>query len=408
MVDVLVVGAGLAGLSAARVLSGAGVEVAVVEAGDGVGGRVRTDVVDGVRFDRGFQILLPAYPALAAVDLGALDLRHFRPGVFVQRAGRHDLLADPRDGVHAWRGAVTQRVLGPRDLAVLAKLSVRDLVGPVRAITEGRDRTTRAELARLGFSARAVAGVLQPFLAGVFLEPELTTSARFFHLVWRSFARGGAAVPAFGMGELPRQLARGLDVRLGTRVAGLVGNGVRLADGTRVRADHVVVATDGTTADRLLPGLGAPAWNGVTTWYLRPPVAPLRDPTLVVDADAGPVVNTAVLSEVAPEYSPGAPLVQASVLGAATEDEVRAHLSVLYGRPTRDWEVLARYEVPRALPAMPAPHRLRAPVRVAPRRYVCGDHRDTSSIQGALVSGRRAARAVLEDMGLRSRTSRAA
>ncbi|MFC6089882.1 NAD(P)/FAD-dependent oxidoreductase [Saccharothrix lopnurensis] len=399
MVEVVVVGAGLAGLTAARELAAAGIGAVVLEAADDVGGRVRTDVVDGVRFDRGFQLLLPAYPALAGVDLDALDLRHFRPGAFVQRRGRHDLLADPRDGAHAWRGAVAQRVLGPRDLLALAALSVRDLVGPVRALLDGDDRSTREELARRGLSDRAVDEVLRPFLAGVFLERELTTSARFFHLVWRSFARGGAALPALGMGELPRQLARGLDVRLGAEVAEVTGSGVRLADGTSVRARHVVIATDGTTADRLWPGLGAPTWHGVTTWYFRPPASPLRDPTLVVDGDGGPVVNTAVLSEVAPDYSPNAPLVQASVPGEATEGEVRARLDVLYGTSTRNWEVLARYEVPRAVPAMPAPHRLRAPVRLAPRRYVCGDHRDTSSIQGALVSGRRAARAVLADLG---------
>ncbi|MDR6592262.1 NAD(P)/FAD-dependent oxidoreductase [Saccharothrix longispora] len=401
MGGVVVVGAGLAGLNAARVLARAGVASVVLDAGDEVGGRVRTDVVDGVRFDRGFQILLPAYPELADVDLDALDLRHFRPGAFVHRGGRRDLLADPRDGLHAIRGALGQRVLGVRDLVALAGISLRDLVGPVRAITSAPDRTTREELGRW-LSDDAVDTVLRPFLAGVFLERELTTSSRFFHLVWRSFARGGAALPALGMAELPRLLARGLDVRLGARVVAVRSDGVELAGGERVAADHVVIATDGSAADRLWPGLGAPAWHGVTTWYFRPPAPPLRDPTLVVDGDGGgPVVNTAVLSEVSRAYSPDAPLVQASVLDEATEAEVRSHLGVLYGTPVTGWETLARYDVPHALPVANAPHPLRGAVRLAPRRYVCGDHRDTPSIQGALVSGRRAARAVLADLGVR-------
>ncbi len=175
-------------------------------------------------------------------------------------------------------------------------------------------------------------------------------------------------------------------------------NGVDLEDGDRISADAVLVATDGTAAARLLPGLEAPRWNGVTTWYLRPPRSPLRDGCLVVDAGGGPVVNTAVMSEVSRPYSPHAPLVQASVLGKADERDVRAHLDRLYGTDTSGWEVLRRYDIPQALPAMTAPHRLKRSVRAGGRRYVCGDHRDTSSIQGALYSGRRAAHTVLADL----------
>lgn len=399
---IVVVGAGLAGLSAALELVAAGVEVTVLEAGDEVGGRVRTDVVDGVRFDRGFQILLPAYPELERLALEPFPLRYLRPGVFVHDNGRHDLLADPRSGPSAWDGLLRQHVLSARDLAALSGFSARDAFGPVRPLLAAADLPTRDELRRLGVTERGVEAVFRPFLAGVFLEPRLTTSSRFFHLVWRSFARGGAAVPALGMGELPKAMAERLPagtVQLETAVRAVHDTGVDLEEGGRIAADAVVVATDGTTAARLLPGLAEPRWNGVTTWYFRPPRSPLRDGCLVVDAGGGPVVNTAVMSEVSRPYSPHAPLVQASVLGDAGEQDVRAHLNRLYGTDTSRWEVLRRYEIPRALPAMDAPHRLRRSVRAGERRYVCGDHRDTSSIQGALHSGRRAARAVLRAHG---------
>ncbi|MBP2479446.1 hypothetical protein JOF53_008318 [Crossiella equi] len=375
-------------------------DVVVLEAGDQVGGRVRTDVVDGVRLDRGFQILLPAYPELARRnDLPQLDLQPFRPGAFVRHGLAHSLFADPRGGLVGMRELLRQRLLGPRDLAALAALSVRDWLAPASVLLSAPDRTTAGELARLGLSERAVSALLRPFLSGVFLESGLDTSARFFHLVWRSFARGGAALPAEGMQALPRLLAERTSVRLESPVHALRADGVELVGGERLAADAVVVATDGDTAARLVPGVAAPAWHGVTTWYFRPPEPPLRDPSLVLDADGGPVVNTAVLSEVSPAYSPHAPLVQASTLVAASEGEIRSALGRLYETSAERWEVLGRYEIPRALPAMPAPHPLHAPVRVGPRRYVCGDYRATSSLQGALHSGRRAARAVLADLG---------
>lgn len=388
-------------MSAALELTAAGVEVTVLEAGDEVGGRVRTDVVDGVRFDRGFQIMLPAYPELERLDLGPFPLRHLRSGVFVHDNGRHDLLADPRSGSAAWDGMLRQHVLGARDLAALAAFSARDAFGPVWPLLAATDRTTREELRRLGVTDRAVDAVFRRFLSGVFLERDLKTSSRFFHLVWRSFARGGAAVPALGMGELPKALAARLPdgtVQLETAVRAVRDDGVDLEDGGRVSADAVVVATDGATAATLLPGLAEPRWNSVTTWYFRPPRSPLRDGCLVIDANGGPVVNTAVMSEVSRPYSPYAPLVQATVLGEASEQDVRTHLNRLYGTDASRWEVLRRYEIERALPAMNAPHRLRQSVRAGGRRYVCGDHRDTSSIQGALHSGRRAARAVLAEV----------
>ncbi|HWO69005.1 MAG TPA: NAD(P)/FAD-dependent oxidoreductase, partial [Umezawaea sp.] len=302
MVDVVVVGAGLAGLSAAEVLSRNGVSVSVLEAGDDVGGRVRTDVVDGVRMDRGFQILLPAYPEVVRrFDLDALDLRPLRSGAFVHQGGRHDLLADPRMGAVAWQGALAQQVLGVRDLVALGAVSARDWLGSDRAIMGAVDRTTAEELKRWRVSDRGVDAVLRPFLSGVFLESSLSTSSRFFHLVWRSFARGGAAIPAAGMGALPRQLAARLPVgavRLGASVVRVRDDGVDLEGGERVDADAVVVATDGSVAARLLPGLREPSWHGVTTWYFRPVEPPLRDPTLVVDGDGGLVVNTAVISVV--------------------------------------------------------------------------------------------------------------
>lgn len=405
--DVVVVGAGLAGLSAAESLSARGMDVALLEGDDDVGGRVRTDVVDGFLLDRGFQVLSPAYPEVVRqVDLAALRPFPFLRGVHLNTGGRDHLLAGPRESPLALPYLLRTSAMSITDVAMLAALSARDLAVTTRSVVAGRARTTRAELARWGLSAGFVDSVMKPFLAGVFLEDRLVTSSRFFHLVWRCFCRAAPVLPAEGMGALPRQLAARLprgSVRCGARVSEVDGGGVRLDSGERVRARAVVVATDGTTAAQLVPVVREPQWNAVTTFYHRVDRAPRRSRALTLDPTRR-ILNTVVLSEVAPSYSPDSTaLVGTSVLGvpadlSAAERGARERLGSLYGTSTRDWEFLASAAIERAVPAMPAKHPLRRTVRIQRGLYVCGDHRDTSSIQGALFSGHRAAAAVVEDL----------
>ncbi len=266
--DVVVVGAGLSGLVAARRLHRAGLDVQVVEAGDDVGGRVRTDLVDGWRLDRGFQVLNTAYPAVAAeLDLTVLSLRELTRGALVHSDGRRHRLADPRRDP---RGAVSTAVdplLGVRDKALLAALAARVSVGDGHRLVEAADVPAAAALRDRGFSEAAVAGFFRPFFSGVFLEDELATSSRFLDLMLRMFVRGRSTVPARGMVEVPRQLAAGLPagaVHLSTPAEGLTGTSVRTPAGT-VRARAVVCATDATAAAGLVTGLADVPWRSVTT-----------------------------------------------------------------------------------------------------------------------------------------------
>jgi phytoene dehydrogenase-like protein len=404
--DVVIVGGGLAGLSAATRLHRAGVSTTVLEAGDDVGGRVRTDVVDGFRLDRGFQVMLPAYPALRRVaDVPALRPRAFTRGTIAMTATGRRWLAGPWHGPAAVAGAAAFAAGRPGDSVRMAALAARDLLAPDARVRADDGRGTAEELRHLGLSPDTVEQVLRPFLAGVFLDPPLRTSARLFHLLWRTFLRGGGALPAEGMQALPRQLAGGLPpgtVRTGVDVAEVTAGGVRTGDGEHVPARAVVVATDGDTAARLLPGVEAPGWHAVTTFYYRTAAAPLRSPTLLVDGLDELLLNTAVLSEVAPGYAPGgAALIAASVPDRADpglEPRVRRRLARIYDVDTRGWDLITTYAVPRALPVFGPGAPLRRPVRLGPGRYVCGDHRDTPSQQGALVSGERAAAAVLADL----------
>ena len=406
--DVIVVGAGLAGLRAAGLLCAHGLDVVLLEAADRPGGRVATDDVDGFRCDRGFQVVNTSYPALrAAVDLDALALREFPPGAAVRGGdGRLHVLAHPwRSPGLLWRTAADE-LLGPLDKAKLAAWTARVLATPPARSAQRIDRTGAQELAAAGLAGTVADRFLRPFLSGVLGESELTTSAAFVRLVWRSFALGTIAVPAAGMGALPAQLADRLPagvLRLGRRVSGLRGRTVDTDDGPST-ARAVLVATDPVTAATLLPGLGTPATHALTTYFHVAPQPPASVPMLHLDGTGGPVANTIVLTEAAPEYSPdGRALIASTVLGAADrtpEPVVRRELARLYAVPTDHWAHLHTAKIPHALPAFPAGRPVRSPVELGEGVFVAGDHRDTPSVQGALVSGRRAAEAVLAARGV--------
>jgi len=394
-----VVGAGLAGLACARRLVAAGVGVEVREASDQVGGRVRTDLVDGMLLDRGFQVHNTGYPEAARVlDHAALELRPFAAGALVRIGDRLHRVGDPRR-VPGWAvGTVLAPIGSLRDKVLIAVLAARAGLSSPERLLRAPETTTYQALRARGLSDTVIDRFFRPFLSGVFLEEGLDTSSRLFDLVWRSFVRGTQCVPAAGMGALPAQLAAGLPagvVRLDAPVTRVAAGRV---DGVDVRA--VVVATDPPAAARLA-GVELPQMRSVTTLYHLAPEPPVREAAIVLDGErSGPVVNTVVLTNAAPSYAPGRHLVSSSVVsGDAREPTVRAHLSRLYDVDTGAWEHVATYDVHDALPSQAPPMGgLVKAVRLEPGLYVAGDHRDSASIQGALVSGRRAACAVLADL----------
>jgi len=410
--DVLVVGAGLAGLACARRLSSAGVDHLVLERADAPGGRVRTDVVDGFRCDRGFQLVNPAYPEVPRVlDVEALDLRPFRAGVVVARGGRRHELHDPRRSPSGLLATLQAPYLTPRELLGLARWAL-PVLADARAVQRGPDSTLAESLDAARVCGRLRRSVLEPFLAGVLAESDQRTSATFAQLLVRSFVLGKPSVPASGMQALPDQLAAGLEpgrLRLGVDVAAARPGAVETSQGP-IQARTVVVATDPPTAERLTE-VPSPAMKGLTTWWFTPASGaepPSTRPLLHLDGDRrGPVVNTAVMSLVAPEYAPaGRHLVQATEVGVSresphdAEQRVRSHLRLIYGADPRAWELVVRHVIARALPEQPPPLRPRRPVDLSGGLFVAGDHRDTASIQGALVSGRRAADAVMAHLGV--------
>ncbi len=411
--DVAVVGAGLAGLACAVRLHAAGRDVVVLEAGDAVGGRVRTDRVDGYRCDRGFQLLNPAYPEIPRLqraghlDAGALDLRAFDAGVVVARGSRRWQLSDPRRLrpaalPRAALVAVRAPLGGPVEKLAFARWALACGTVDVRRILDAPDTTLAEGLEAAGVRGGLRRTVVEPFLTGTLADGSFETSHAFARLLVRSFVRGSPGVPAAGMQVLPELLAANLPdgaVRLGHAASSVTPTSVATTAGV-VTAEVVVVAADPATAAHLAD-LPAPRMRGLTTFWHGCDEPPSRLPLLHLDGDRrGPLVNSAVMTTVAPGYAPpGRHLVASTVLGdrsdAETEREVRAQLALVYGVATTGWDLVTAHRVPAALPAVDPPLRHRRPVELDSGLVVAGDHRDTSSIQGALVSGRRAADAVL-------------
>ncbi|MFF1420166.1 NAD(P)/FAD-dependent oxidoreductase [Streptomyces sp. NPDC058280] len=416
--DVVIIGAGIAGLSAAHQLTSAGVTVSVLEAAPYVGGRMTTDQVDGFLLDRGGPLLNTAYPELLRIPgLEGAALRMFSPGVLVHSEGRNyrtGAAGSARSALTAARAlasAPRPPLGGALDQARLGAALGRLAATPTPRLMSRPERTASEALSARGLPARTVSGFVRPLLSALLCDPDLTTSSRCADLALRAFARGRLCVTAGGASALPELLARTLPegtVRTDVCVTDASINCVTTKEHGEITCRSLVLATGARAAAELLPGLRVPDFHPVTVLHHTAPAAPLTDPALLLDADrGGPVAHTAVMSAVDASRAPdGRVLISSTVLGTPPPaDEldrtVRAHLARLYGTPTDDWELLAVHHDAEAVPAMPPPHDLRRPVRLLSGLYVCGDHRDMNTVQGALFSGRRAAHAILRDLGVK-------
>jgi phytoene dehydrogenase-like protein len=400
--DVAVVGAGLAGLSAARLLRERGRQPHVFEASDGVGGRVRTDEVDGFLLDRGFQVLLTAYPELhEQFDVDALELKAFDPGALVWLRGKGHVVSDPFRRPTTALATATAPVGSLTDKVRIAGLRHRVRRGAPSRLLRGEDVSTGQMLRDTGFSPRMLQRFFVPLIGGIQLDPELTASRRMFDIVFRMLADGDAAVPALGMGRISAQLASHLpaeSIHLSAPVTSVDSDGITIGGDKRVRAQAVLVATDGPAAS-ILTGLPTVKSRSVSCVYFAADTPPTDSKLIVLDGTAcGPALNIAVMSNVSRHYAPpGRHLVAAAVPGVVEGDlehEVRDQLTRMFGSQVGSWTHLRTYRIPHGQPDQSPPFSPKKAVHLRDNLFVGGDHRDTASIQGALFSGRRCAEAI--------------
>jgi len=411
-VDVVVIGAGLSGLAAARQIQQSGLSVVIVESSDAVGGRVRTDNVDGFLLDRGFQVLLTAYPELATqVDMNALDLQAFDPGAFVWiqskngGGGKGHVVSDPFRKPSTLLATTFAPIGTLIDKLRIVLLRLRVLRGVAPKLLRNADMSTLDALRSAGFSQRMIETFFKPLFGGVQLDPQLATSRRMFDIIFRSLSEGQSVLPSQGMQALPEQLASHLHpntIHLNSPVESLDGTMVTLRTGERIAARAVVVATDGPSASILL---NLPPVQSRTAGcvYFSTDTPPNDKKYVILDGSGkGPVLNVAIISNVAPSYAPpGKHLIAAALPGVISgnlEQLARQQLREWWGPQVDTWKHLRTYAISHGGPVQSAPFSPKQRVSLGDGRFVCGDHRDTGSIQGALYSGRRCGEAVVRSL----------
>lgn len=403
---VLIVGAGLSGLACAVTLHEAGIPVQVFEASDGVGGRVRTDLVDGFLLDRGFQVYLSAYPeAGKLLDLEALNLHPFEPGALVFDGSNIHRVMD----VFRRPTTMIESALAPvgtfMDKVRVALLRFRSLGSSETEIAARPDQQTKSFLQKFGFSENMIEGFFSAFYGGIFLERDLRTSSRMFEFTFKMFSQGSATLPATGMGAIPLQLAKRLPpqtIRIRSAIASATPDTLSLPSGEEILGSQVVIATQTPQTARLVPGFAAkePAWRSVTNVYFHTEKSPLSEAIIALNTSGeGRVNNVCVISDVAPGYAPkDRSLISVSLLGIHKNSDipnaVKEELYSWFGEQTRDWKHLRtdliKHALPEQGPGLKSPGYL-----FIDGMHICGDHTSSASIEGAITSGIKTAEAII-------------
>jgi phytoene dehydrogenase-like protein len=410
---VIIVGAGLAGLACARRLAVAGVPFTILEGAVRIGGRIKTDQVDGFSLDRGFQVLQTAYPeARRTLDYGRLELKSFAPGAIVRTNERFYTIADPRRRPLKLWSTATAPIGTFADRLRIIKLASALQQADASDLFQSPDKTTIEFLKDKGFSDKIIRRFFRPFFSGISLDPEIEVSSRVFQYIFRIFADGDVALPAHGMAAIPAQLAEGIpdgSIRTEARVESIRQGQVDLTSGETIPGQAVVLATEGPETARLLGSVQKIDSRGELCLYYAAKTPPVEQPYLILNGDRSGWINSLIVpSQVAPSYAPpGQSLISVVVVGhLSSQDDtveaaVREQLIAWFGVRVRDWRHLKTYRIKHALPAQPPPmpDPTKAVTSPEPGIFICGEYGSVPGIQWAMLSGRLAAEAVIKHLG---------
>lgn len=407
--DIIIIGAGLSGLSAAVHLHRQGRKVLILEATDRAGGRVKTDIIDGFRLDRGFQVLLTAYPeAKDLLNYKDLQLKKMLPGATVLYDGGSFEIADPLRRPTALFNTLFAPVGTLKDKINTLRLKTKLQKMTIDEIFAQAEQSTLKQLLDYGFSQKMIQRFYAPFLSGIYLENNLTTSNRMFDFVMKMFSDGDVAIPALGMEEIPKQLVSLLpesSIQYHKKVSNIIGNTVILEDGTVFEANQILIATN---ANKLIkqfrPNLKTESQK-VTNVYFEAKKAPSNKAIVILNASSNKrwVNNLTVISNVSKHYAPiGKVLISVSYNGLADvsdselAENMKKELELWYGTQVHHWKMIKVYRIDYALPVQESVKN-EVPIseiKISDTLFICGDHLLNGSINAAFKTGRLAAEAM--------------
>jgi len=400
--DVIIIGAGISGLACAKHLMKSNIDFLVLESSQKIGGRIKSDHVDGFILDRGFQVLQTSYPeARRQLDYKKLELKSFSPGVALKVNGNFFYISDPvRRPQELWR-TLTSPIGSFTDRLRILKLFAENKIKGIKGIFESPDISTLEFLRSYHFSDRIIERFFRPFFAGACLDPEIASSSRVFRYLFNVFASGDAALPAKGMGEIPGQLAEAIPenkILLNSKVESIEQGRVTLTNGQEINGKTIVIATEGPETQRLLKTPKVSKSIGERCLYFRADKPPINNPFLILNGEgSGLINNIAIPTLTSPSYSSsGEHLIAVVVLGDPLKDDeslersVRQELLNWFGASVQTWQHIKTYEIDHALPdqSPPISNPQNGFSKVKDGIYTCGEYQSVPGIQWALLSGR--------------------
>jgi phytoene dehydrogenase-like protein len=403
---VIIIGAGVAGLTCAAYLAQANQPFLLVEASDGIGGRVRTDRYKGYLLDRGFQIFLTDYPeARKILDYEALDLQSFRSGAIIRQDQKLMRVINPlKEPTRVFQTLFSQ-VGTLSDKFRILKLAAQTAGQSDEQLLQEKGTSTMAYLHAQGFSQKIISSFFVPFFGGVYLDRDLQTSSSFFRFVFKYFISSEVTLPAEGIEAIPAQLANKLppaSIRTNTAVETLTPtNELYLTNGTTLKANTVVLATSAAATARLLQQSPEQNFNQTTCTYFTADESPDTSKLLLLNTDSNSVVhNLSIPSDISASYAPiGKTLISVSTQGPhglADENlpvKIKEELGHWFGEQVDEWRYLRTYTLPEALPPT-APIPAQPVLQLSPTLYRCGDYTAYPSLNAAMATGRQVAEAI--------------
>lgn len=408
--DVVIIGAGLAGLSCGAALHKKNKSFIILESTDRVGGRIKTEAVENFQLDHGFQVLQTGYPeASKLLDFDKLQLKKFPAGVAVRYKGAFHVIADPRHHPRYLFSTLTSPIGTLKDRFLMLKLANEVCRGSIDELFSQPEQPAINFLENWGFSIGFIERFFVPFFAGACLDPKIKASSHVLKYIFRVFAQGDAALPSRGMEEIPRQIAESVPVdsiKYKSAVTHVDDAGVTLKDGSIIRGRTVVLATSQNVIADFVPDYSALPSVGESCFYYsanwRPP---FKEPFLLLNGEGrGPINNIAFPSLVAPEYAPpGKTLVAVVVLGKENmaqsdiEQQVRHQCTEWFGSQVEQWKHIHTFRIEHALPfqKVPTAHPFETPEPVGKNLRIIGEYQSLPGIQWALLSGRMTAEAIV-------------